>query len=150
MRLTQYTDYALRTLIYLALGTGRRHTVRDVAEAYAISRNHLTKVVQQLNHHGFVAATRGKGGGLSLGRPAEEIVVGDVFRTMETSSALVECFDPGGGCAIEGSCVLAAILHEALNAFTDTLDRYTLADIVGDRQHQLRRMLRIPLVEIVH
>ncbi|MDO8860484.1 Rrf2 family transcriptional regulator [Haliea sp. E1-2-M8] len=148
MRLTQYTDYALRTLIYLAVGAGRRHTIRDVAEGYAISRHHLTKVVQRLHHHGFVDAARGKGGGLTLARPAGEIVVGDVFRTMETSSALVECFESNGDCAIQGNCGLARALREALNAFAATLDDYTLEDIVGDREHHLRTILRIPVVEL--
>lgn len=148
MRLTQYTDYALRTLIYLALGGGRRHTIRDVADAYAISRHHLTKVVQQLHHHDFVNATRGKGGGITLARPAGEIVVGEVFRRMETSSALVECFERNGQCAIQGNCGLARALREALNAFAATLDGYTLEDIVGDREHQLRTVLGIPLVEL--
>lgn len=148
MRLTQHTDYALRTLIYLEVGTGRRHTIRDVAEAFAISRHHLTKVVQQLHRHDFVAATRGKGGGMTLARPAAEIVVGDVFRKMETSSALVECFEPDGECAIKGNCGLAKALREALEAFTATLDGYTLADIVGDRRHPLRKILRIPLIEL--
>ncbi|MEQ9462604.1 MAG: Rrf2 family transcriptional regulator [Haliea sp.] len=148
MRLTQYTDYALRTLIYLAVGAGSRHTIRDVAEAYGISRHHLTKVVQHLHHHGFVDATRGKGGGLTLARPASAIVVGDVFRKMETSSALVECFEPAGDCAIQGNCGLARALREALNAFTTTLDGYTLEDLVDKRQHQLRTILRIPLVTL--
>jgi len=147
MRLTQYTDYALRTLMYLAVSRGQRHTIRDVAEAYAISRHHLTKVVQQLNHHDFIHATRGKGGGLTLARPTSEIIVGDVFRKMETSGALVECFERNGECAIQGNCGLARALREALNAFTATLDNYTLADIVGDREHHLRTILRIPLVE---
>lgn len=148
MRLTQYTDYALRTLIYLAVETGRRHTIRDVAEAYGVSRHHLTKVVQHLHHHGFVDATRGKGGGITLARPARDIAVGDVFRKMETSSALVECFQHGGECAIQGDCGLAPALREALNAFTSVLDDYTLEELVDNRQHQLRKILRIPLVTL--
>lgn len=147
MRLTQYTDYALRTLIYLTVGAGRRHTIRDVAEAYAISRHHLTKVVQQLHRHGFVDAARGKGGGLTLARPAGDIVVGDVYRKMETSSALVECFDPNGECAIQGNCGLAGALREALNAFAATLDGYTLEDLVDNRQRQLRKILLIPITD---
>lgn len=147
MRLTQYTDFALRTLIYLAVDAGRRHTIRDVAEAYGISRHHLTKVVQHLHHHGFVDAARGKGGGLTLARPAADIRVGDVFRKMETPSPLVECFDRNGDCAIQGNCGLARALREALQAFVTTLDAYTLEDLVDNRQRQLREILRIPLVE---
>jgi len=147
MRLTQYTDYAMRTLIYLAAGGSRRHTIRDVADAYGISRHHLTKVVQHLHQHGFVDAARGKGGGLTLARPASEIRVGDVFRKMETSNALVECFEPGGECAIQGNCGLARALREALSAFVAALDGYTLEDVVDNREQQLRTILRIPLID---
>ena len=144
MRLTQYTDYALRTLIYLGVSQGKRHTIRDIAEAYDISRHHLTKVVQHLHRHGFVAATRGKGGGIALARPATDIVVGDVVRRMEPSTALVECFDRGGQCAIQGHCKLARALREAFNAFIAALDEYTLADLLDEREERLRHVLGIP------
>ncbi|MBM70702.1 MAG: Rrf2 family transcriptional regulator [Haliea sp.] len=148
MRLTQYTDYALRTLIYLGVSPGGRHTIRDIAEAYDVSRHHLTKVVQYLHKHGFVEATRGKGGGLALARPASDIVVGDVVRRMEPSTALVECFDKGGQCAIQGHCKLTRALREAFNAFIAALDEYTLADLLDEREDRLRHVLGIPAVMV--
>lgn len=149
MRLTQYTDFALRTLIYLGASNGRRHTIRDIAEAYDISRHHLTRVAQHLNRHGFVVATRGKGGGLSLSSDASDITIGGVVRAMESPNILVECFDPVNcRCVIEGHCKMTGAFHEAYAAFLSVLDQYTLADLLNDRSDQLREALSISLLEI--
>ncbi|KQO55032.1 MULTISPECIES: Rrf2 family transcriptional regulator [unclassified Methylobacterium] len=131
MRLTRYTDYALRTLIYLGLNESRVSSIAEIARAYGISESHLTKVVHQLGRIGLVQTTRGRGGGLRLARPPAEIVVGAVVRQTEEDLALVECF-ANGACAITPSCRLRKALGEALAAFLEVLDRYTLADLLAE------------------
>ncbi|WP_424136343.1 RrF2 family transcriptional regulator [Roseomonas chloroacetimidivorans] len=133
MRLTLYTDYALRSLIYLGLRPDRRVSIREIATAHRISENHLVKVVHQLGRGGFVETTRGKGGGLRLARPPGEIRIGDVVRFTEEDMALVACFQPlaeGGGCALINVCRLQSLLGEALAAFMAVLDSRTLADLL--------------------
>lgn len=131
MRLTRYTDYALRTLIYLGLHEPRQSSIAEIARAYGISESHLTKVVHQLGRLGLIRTARGRGGGLRLGRRADEIVIGAVVRQTEDDLALVECF-AGGACAITAPCRLRRALGEALAAFLAVLDGYTLADLLGD------------------
>jgi len=131
MRLTRYTDYALRTLIYVGLHEPRQSSIAEIARAYGISENHLTKVVHQLGRLGLIRTTRGRGGGLRLGRPAAEIVIGAVVRQTEDDLALVECF-ASGVCAITAPCRLRRVLGEALAAFLAVLDGYTLADLLAD------------------
>lgn len=128
MRLTTYTDYGLRVLTYLALRP-QGATVREMSDTYGVSRYHLMKVVQQLVQDGYLSATRGRGGGLKLARPPENIVVGDVVRKMEADMHIVECFGRGSGCIIGPACKLKGALGEALNAFLGVLDGYTLADL---------------------
>ncbi|WP_336487685.1 Rrf2 family transcriptional regulator [Methylobacterium nigriterrae] len=130
MRLTRYTDYALRTLIFVGLHEPQQSSIAAIARAYGISENHLTKVVHQLGRLGLIHTTRGRGGGLRLARPPEEIVVGAVVRLTEDDLALVECF-AGGACAITAPCRLRRALGEALAAFLAVLDRYTLADLLS-------------------
>jgi Rrf2 family nitric oxide-sensitive transcriptional repressor len=133
MRLTLHTDYALRTLIYLGLRRDRRVSIREIAEAHRISENHLVKVVHNLGRGGFLETTRGKGGGLRLARPPEEIRVGDVVRFTEEDMALVSCFQApaeGGGCALINVCRLQSLLGESLNAFMAVLDSQTLAGLL--------------------
>lgn len=132
MQLTRFSDYSLRALIYLGLNTGRRCTIREIAEAYAISENHLTKLIHHLGREGFVATTRGRNGGLELARPASEIGLGEVFRATEGNFHLVECFAAGekNTCPIAGPCVLTHVLDAALQAFLDVLDRHTLEDLL--------------------
>lgn len=142
MRLTVFTDYALRVLMYLALDPERRVTIRDVAEAYGISRNHLMKVVNKLSRAGIVESSRGVNGGLWLARPPEEITVGEVVRGTEDDLALVECFRPDNQCVITPECELKRVFGSALQAFLDTLDSRTIADLVEPSQ-RLRRRLRI-------
>lgn len=131
MRLTRYTDYALRTLLYLGLHEPQQSSIAEIARAYGISESHLTKVVHQLGRLGLIRTSRGRGGGLRLGQRADEIVIGAVVRQTEDDLALVECF-AGGACAITAPCRLRRALGEALGAFLAVLDGYTLADLLGD------------------
>ena len=130
MRLTSYTDYALRLLLCLALDPSRARTVAEVANAYGISRNHLTKVAHDLGKTGLITTVRGRNGGLRLARPAAEIRLGSVVAHTEQGMALVECFSPDGNCVVEPLCALKHALAEARAAFLATLDGYTLADVV--------------------
>ncbi len=144
MRLTTYTDYSLRLLMYLAVAPEERATIGGIAAAYGISKAHLTKVAHQLGVAGYVATVRGKGGGLALGRPAERIGLGEIVRHTEPDLALVPCFEHGSGCCpIVPGCGLRGALHEARQAFLDVLDRYSLADLVG-RRAALRLSLGLP------
>jgi Rrf2 family transcriptional regulator, nitric oxide-sensitive transcriptional repressor len=129
MRLTRYTDYALRTLLYLGLHGRDLASIGDIARAYGISENHLTKVVHHLGRLGFVETVRGRGGGLRLARAPEAIGIGEVVRRTEDDLALVDCFT-ATSCAIAGACGLQRALGEALAAFLGVLDRYTLADLL--------------------
>lgn len=149
MRITRYTDYSLRVLMYVALvPEGRLSTIREVAEAYDISRNHLMKVVNELTALGYLQAQRGKNGGIRLNRPAEEINVGELVRHMEASLALVECFGSDNHCTITPLCQLKHALANAMEAFFSTLDDYTLADLLPRRsQGKLQQTLGILGVE---
>lgn len=145
MQLSQFTDYALRTLILAALNGDRRTTVDEVAGRYGISRDHVRKVVQHLAKLGFLDASRGRGGGFRLGMPAGDIRLGDVVRGTETGFALAECLraDGGGsagGCPIDGVCRLTGILRGAAKAFLAELDRHTLAEAVANRPSLLERL----------
>ncbi|MDE4914611.1 Rrf2 family transcriptional regulator [Methylobacterium sp. 092160098-2] len=144
MRLTRYTDYALRTLIYVGLREPEQSSIAEIARAYRISENHLTKVVHQLGRLGLIRTTRGRGGGLRLGKPAADIVVGAVVRQTEDDLALVECF-ASGACAITAPCRLRRALGEALGAFLAVLDGYTLADLLADEAGpEILRLLGLP------
>jgi len=142
MRLTVFTDYTLRTLIYLALRPDTLVTISDVANAYQISTNHLMKVVHQLALSGDVVTVRGQRGGLRLGRPAAEINIGAVVRRAEPDLELMPCFGSQAICVIQPECVVASAVDEALRAFLGTLDRYTLADLVRSRSG-LAALLRV-------
>jgi Rrf2 family transcriptional regulator, nitric oxide-sensitive transcriptional repressor len=133
MRLNLQTDFALRTLMHLAINTDRRVTISEISDTFGISRNHLMKVVLALSHEGFIATERGRAGGLRLARSASDIQLGNVVRRMEGSTALVECFPGGaGGCRISPTCRLRGALAEALEAFFMTLDSWSVADLVRD------------------
>lgn len=130
MRLTNFSDYALRVLLYAAARRNALITIEETAQVYGISRAHLMKVVNQLTRAGFLKAVRGRSGGLELARRPEKISLGDVVRATEPDFALVECFSPENRCLITPRCRLRGVLNEALAAFIATLDRYTLADLV--------------------
>ncbi len=134
MRLTQWTDYTLRVLMYCAASEGRAQpvTITEVAEGYGISRSHLMKIVQQLSAQGLLDTTRGRGGGIRLMRPASSINVGAVVRTTETDFNLVECFDPATNhCRLSSHCRLKGVLGAAIDAYLAVLDGVTLADLVA-------------------
>jgi Rrf2 family nitric oxide-sensitive transcriptional repressor len=130
MRLTNFSDYALRVLMYAATCGDRLITIEETADVYGISRTHLMKVANLLTRAGFLTATRGRSGGLALAKRADRIRIGDVVRATEPDFALVECFGPDNHCLITPRCRLKGALREALQAFVGTLDRYTLADLV--------------------
>jgi Rrf2 family nitric oxide-sensitive transcriptional repressor len=134
MRLTVYTDYALRVLMYLAVHPEPKATIGEIAASYGISRNHLMKVAYELGVAGFIETVRGKGGGLRLARPAEALTLGEIVRRTEPDFALVPCFDPcGATCALTPACRLRGALHQAQATFLAVLDGYTLADLVENR-----------------
>ena len=144
MRLTAFTDYTIRTLMFLALRPGRLVTINDISEAYGISRNHLVKVVHNLGQTGFVHTTRGKSGGIRLGMPVDAIVIGEVVRKTEPHMNLLECFDQEmNTCPISAACALKRAIYQARRSFMEVLDGYTLADVLGNSQ-QLSRMLTPP------
>jgi Rrf2 family nitric oxide-sensitive transcriptional repressor len=141
MRLTTLTDFSLRMLMHLAVKPSGRATIAEVAEAYRISENHLMKVAHLLGQAGYVATLRGRGGGLTLARPAAEITLGEVVRCMEPDLALVPCFAEAP-CAILPACRLKHSLHAAREAFLAVLDATTVAD-VAEPQADLRKLLGI-------
>lgn len=137
MRLTQFSDYALRTLLYLGVHDDRLVPVAEVARSYQISRNHLAKVAAMLSELGVVEAVRGRGGGLRLAVQPEEVGVGWLVRRTEPDLHLVECFDPETDtCPITPACGLRSVLVEARRSFLGTLDRYTLADLLASRERE--------------
>lgn len=131
MRLTTFSDYTLRVLMFLAINPGRLVTVPEIAAAYGISENHLVKVVHQLSRAGTVEAVRGKGGGLRLADEPKNIRLGQIVRASEGTAPIVECLseDPTA-CRIAPACRLASILQLAFEALFATLDEYTLADLI--------------------
>ena len=142
MRVTRYTDYSLRVLMYVALKGDQLSTIAEIADAYDISKNHLMKVVNQLANKGYLRATRGKNGGMRLNRPAEEINIGELVRDTEQDLELVECFGPTNECVITPACELKKILAQALETFFSTLDQFTLADLLPQKyQKQLVKLL---------
>lgn len=144
MRITRYTDYSLRVLMYVALKGEELSTIREIAESYGISKNHLMKVVQELNNKGYLTAIRGKNGGLRLAGSPESINIGHLVRDTEQDFALVECFDSGNGCVITPACQLKMVLAEALSAFFKVLDQYTLADLLpGKNAPEMVRLLNM-------
>ena len=140
MKLTSYTDFCLRVLIYLAAHPEGRATIAEIAHSYGISENHLVKVVHFLGKEGFLLNLRGRGGGLRLARPARDINVGDVVRRAEGPPVMAACFDDAAQpCSIYPACRLRHALADAAGAFHQVLDGYTLEDLVGSRQ-QLQRI----------
>ena len=135
MRLTTFSDYTLRVLMYLALNREEMATIPIIAAAYGISENHLMKVVHQLARAGVVESTRGKGGGIRLAVAPEAIRLGQIVRSSEGATPIVECLgEQKSGCRIAPSCRLAGILVRAFDALYDVLDEYTLADLVKNRR----------------
>lgn len=144
MHITKYTDYSIRVLIYLAVQGNELCTINDIAKSYGISKNHLMKIVQALNAKGYLTAIRGKNGGLRLQGNAADINLGELVQDIEDETKLVECFGPDNQCVITQSCQLKNIFAEAQQSFYQTLEKYTLQDLVEDeRQSELKKLLHI-------
>ena len=138
MQLTRYTDYSMRSLIFLAAHGGTT-TIKEIAEAYGISRNHLVKVVHNLGKLGYVETIRGKSGGIRLATPPEQINLGRLARELEPTSNFVECFNPEvDQCPITPVCGLKSVLFEATEAFFSVLENYRLSDVLGSKTDLLR------------
>ena len=143
MRLTDYTDYSLRTLMYLGMHRDKLVTIQDIANAYGISKSHLMKVVHQLGLSGLVETIRGRSGGLRLGKEPEEINIADVVRGTEPDFMMVECFNREvNECILSPSCELQDVLRRATNAYLEVLGGVTLADLLRNSA-SLRRIARI-------
>ena len=142
MRLTTFSDYSLRVLIYLATDPDRRATIAEIARAFDVSENHLMKVVHFLGKAGWLRNVRGKGGGLELAHAPADIRIGAVIHACETQLP-AECFDRDTNtCVITGACRLRHVLAEATATFYEALDRYTLADITGNHRVLAKILLK--------
>ncbi|RAZ69388.1 RrF2 family transcriptional regulator [Planococcus maitriensis] len=143
MRLTMYTDYSLRVLIYLGTKEdGKLTTIQEISDAYHISKNHLMKVTFELGKAGFIETVRGRGGGIRLADRPENINVGMVVRRMEEDFHLVECFSSETNtCPISPICGLRGVLGRALHAYLAVLDEYNLQDLLFNKD-ALRDLLR--------
>jgi Rrf2 family transcriptional regulator, nitric oxide-sensitive transcriptional repressor len=135
MRLTNYTDYSLRVLIYLSLKKeDELGTIKDIADTYHISKNHLMKIIHQLGKLGYIETIRGRNCGIRLAKHPKEINIGEVVSNTEEDFHIVECFNQGGNyCIITPSCKLKHILYEALQAFMNVLKGYTLEDLIQNK-----------------
>ena len=136
MKLTKYTDYAIRVLMYLASEPERMASVAEIARGYGISQNHLTKVVHNLGRTGYIHTARGRSGGIRLARPATDINIGAVIRHFEEDLDLVDCQN----CVISPVCGLTGLLNAATQAFLQVADGYSLADITASRAAMLPLM----------
>lgn len=154
MRLTQFTDYSLRVALYLAENPNRACSVREIAEWFGISRDHLVKVAHSLVRLGFVTSAKGRGGGLRLARPATAITLADIVRATESDFHIVECFDPvRNTCRITRACRLKHVLGDATRAFLATLEGRTLASVAAPiipitaqaKEHSREHPSEIPL-----
>ncbi|MBU65631.1 MAG: BadM/Rrf2 family transcriptional regulator [Cupriavidus sp.] len=132
MQLTRFSDYALRLLMYVSRGDGSRPiTIAEVGQQFDISHNHLVKVAARLSRLGWIAATRGRNGGLQLGPGAAQLSIGTILRELEGHKSIIDCADPP--CALNGNCRLKRALDDAEEAFYRALDGITLADVAGSR-----------------
>lgn len=146
MKLTAYSNYALRSLQLAALKSPDLIRVDDVVKVHGLARPHIVKIVHELGRAGYLETQRGRGGGFKLAKPAEDIIIGDVVRLTEGPLELVECFNPDvNTCPLIGICKLSRALQKATRAFMDVLDDLTLADIASNRGELLARI--IPLEE---
>ena len=134
MQLTVFTDYGLRSLMYLAANPERLCSVKEIAEHYGISRNHLVKVVHRLAQLEYIVSTKGKGGGIRLAGDPRALKLGDLVRVLEPNMNMVECFDrETNTCRIVSGCTLKHFLSDASQAFIDNLNKHTLADAVRNK-----------------
>ncbi len=147
MRLTMYTDFSLRVLIYLGTkGLGEKSTVQEISDTYGISKNHLTKVAHELGKMGLIETIRGRGGGIRLNVAPEMINVGELVRKTEDDFHLVECFNvESNGCILSPVCQLKGALREALAAYLAVLDKYTIADFISNQDELAAILFTRPL-----
>ncbi|MCU9614572.1 Rrf2 family transcriptional regulator [Caldibacillus lycopersici] len=144
MRLTNYTDYSLRVLMYLAIKKdGELSTILEIAESYNISKNHLMKIIHQLGQLGYIETIRGRNGGIKLAKHPKDINIGEVVSKTEEDFHIVNCFKEGGNyCAISPACKLKHALNEALQAFLNVLYGYTLEELVTNK-NELNLLFRL-------
>lgn len=148
MRLTLYTDYSLRVLLYLSSNPNRLVTITELADFYDISRNHLVKVVHELGLSGYIQTVRGKHGGIRLAKPADQIGIGEIVRKTEPDLNLLECFDPSvDKCRITQTCKLKGVLFQARRDFMQELDRHTLADLSKSPNNKDSGFKSIPILQ---
>ncbi|WP_163540045.1 Rrf2 family transcriptional regulator [Gracilibacillus sp. YIM 98692] len=141
MRLKKYTDYALRVLMYTATKNEEKVSIKEIAETFFISSEHIRKVVHQLSKAEYIETTRGRNGGIVLAKSPTDINIGSVIRIMENDFYLLECFDDGHNqCVITPACHLRHVIGEAMNAFFQVLDQYTLADLMENKE-ELRALM---------
>jgi Rrf2 family iron-responsive transcriptional regulator len=147
MRLTRQSNYAIRTLVYCAVNAPELSRIADIAKAHSISELFLFKLIKPLVENGLLETVRGRNGGIRLGRPAKDITLLDTIKLTEESFAMAECFEGGSDCPLVDNCDLNSALREALGAFFDVLDSYTIADLADKRRH-LRERLGLKLEEL--
>jgi len=136
VQLTKHTDISLRVLMHLAVFPDQLSTVRDVASRYNISKNHLVKVVHRLAGLGYIHSLKGRNGGIQLAKPADDIVVGQVLRDMEMTLEVIDC----SNCPLNIGCLLKRALNQATKAFVDTLDGYTVADLITNKNRIMAKV----------
>ncbi|KND61221.1 Nitrite-sensitive transcriptional repressor NsrR [Candidatus Burkholderia verschuerenii] len=149
MRLTDYTDYSLRVLLYLSVRPSGLSTIQEISDAYGISKNHLMKIVQQLGELCWVETVRGRNGGLRLAEHSAALTIGDIVRKTESDFALVGCFADAGehrGCVIESQCRLRGVLAAARNAFLAELDKHTVGELAHPAGELARLLGIIPIM----
>ena len=135
MQITRFTDYGLRTLMYVAARSENIASVKEVSDHYGISRNHLVKVVHRFSQLGYIETTKGKGGGIKIAKGTEKLRLGELIKQLEPNMNMVECFDAKTNtCRITGSCQLKHYLFEATQSFINTMNKYTLADTVQNKE----------------
>ncbi len=147
MKLTKHTDYAFRVLLYVAVKKDNElSTIKEVTQAFDMSRDHVMKIVQKLSKAGFIYAIRGKQGGIRLGQPAEEIIIADIIKLMEATLMPVNCEQPM--CSIKQGCKLADILFEAQDKYLSHLKQYTLADLIPENSQTVQLINSMFLKEL--
>lgn len=141
MRITKFTDYSLRVLIYLASKPGDElSNISELSKAFSISVHHVRSVVHKLGQLGYINSTQGKGGGFELALDANQILIGDLIKQTEKDFYLVECYNPDGSCPIENVCKLQHFLADALDAFFETLNQYTVEDITSNKRSVMKAL----------
>lgn len=144
MQLSKFTDYALRTLLHVAMANGTLLSTKDISQIHNARYNHLAKVTQWLANEGYIETIRGRSGGMRIAMDAKAINIGGLIRKLENQSSLVECMQADGGtCRLSSACGLSIALQRAQNAFFEVLDTYSLADLIGAHPNMANLLLSI-------